>query len=216
MNVNELISRFFGESRPVIEVFDEKNIYDVYKGLQETLKCMPDIEISVLQGLAYCFYEVMDNVIIHSGKTCGTVIMEYIQDKNRIKILVADDGIGVKASLSNNPDFADISEIEALRSCIEDRVTSGKGMGFGLFSTACLVKTAGTKLLVHSGGHELLYEDGGVYIEPANNWQGVLVFFELISNREINPDDIVSGRTDVKEEYNETFLAEINDIDKLW
>ena len=132
MNVNELISRFFGESRPIIEVFDEKNIYDVYKGLQEPLKCMPDIEISVLQGLAYCFYEVMDNAILYSG------------------------------------------------------------------------------------GHELLYEDVGVYIEPANNWQGVLVFFELISNREINPDDIVSGRTDVKEEYNETFLAEINDIDKLW
>ena len=74
MNVNALISRFFSDTTPAIEVFDQKNIYAVYVRLQEMLRDMPDIELSVLQALAYCFYEVMDNVLIHSGKPCAPAL----------------------------------------------------------------------------------------------------------------------------------------------
>ena len=84
MNVNALISRFFGDTKPCIEVFDQENVYAVYKRLQEILRDMPDIELSVLQALAYCFYEVMDNVLIHSGKPCGTVIMSWSRLPPRI------------------------------------------------------------------------------------------------------------------------------------
>ena len=216
MNINALISRFFGDSKPSIEVFDHENIYAVYKRLQETLRDMPDIDLSVLQGLAYCFYEVMDNVLIHSGKPCGTVIMEYIQAQRRIKILVADDGIGILASLSKNPRFTEISEEDALRSCIEDRISSGNGMGFGLYSTARLVKDAGTCLLIHSGHHLLRFEGGIPHVGPDVFWQGTLVFFELISDQEINPDAVVDNRTNIKTQYNETFLEGSDTFDELW
>ena len=59
--------------------------------------------------------------------------MRYLPEENKIQILVADDGIGVKASLSTNPKYETISEEEAVRTCIMDGVTDGKGMGFGLF-----------------------------------------------------------------------------------
>lgn len=216
MNVNALISRFFPDATPAIEVFDQKNIYTVYVRLQEMLHDMPDIELSVLQALAYCFYEVMDNVLIHSGKPCGTVIMEYNPDQRRIKILVADDGIGIHASLSRNPAFAGFSEEEALRSCIEDTVTSGNGMGFGLYSTARLVKNAGTVLLIHSGNHLLRYEEGIPHVEANGSWQGTLVYFEINSDQEINPDSVVDNRTDIQSQYNETFLEKQDTFDKLW
>lgn len=216
MNINALISRFFLGATPAIEVFDQSNIYAVYVRLQEMLRDMPDIELSVLQALAYCFYEVMDNVLIHSGKPCGTVIMEYDPEQKRIKILVADDGIGIQASLSQNPEFAGLSEEDALRSCIEDKVTSGNGMGFGLYSTARLVKKAGTKLLIHSGNHFLRYEEGVPHVETNGFWQGTLVYFEINSDQEINPDSVVDNRTDVKSQYNETFLDRQDTFDELW
>lgn len=216
MNINALISRFFLGATPAIEVFDQKNVYAVYVRLQEMLRDMPDIELSVLQALAYCFYEVMDNVLIHSGKPCGTVIMEYDPEQKRIKILVADDGIGIQASLSQNPEFAGLSEEDALRSCIEDKVTSGNGMGFGLYSTARLVKNAGTMLLIHSGNHFLRYEEGVPHVETNGFWQGTLVYFEINSDQEINPDSVVDNRTDVKSQYNETFLDRQDTFDELW
>lgn len=216
MNINALISRFFGDTKPYIEVFDEKNIFAVYKRLQIVLRDIPDIELSVLQALAYCFYEVMDNVLIHSGKPCGTVLMEYLPRTRRIKILVADDGIGIQASLSENPRYTDISEEDALQNCIKDKVTSGNGMGFGLYSTARLVKNAGTTLLIHSGKHSLHYENDEILINNEASWHGTLVFFELISDEEINPEEIVDNRTNVEAEYNEAFLESEDDFDKLW
>lgn len=216
MNVNVLISRFFSGTDPYIEVFDQENVYAVYLRLQKALRDMPDIELSILQALAYCFYEVMDNVLVHSGKPCGTVMMEYLPDKKRIKILVADDGMGIRASLSQNPQFSDISEETALLSCIEDKVTSGNGMGFGLYSTAKLVKDAGTMLLIHSGNHCLTYNDGIAVVKSGGKWQGTIVFFELFSDKEINPDAVVDNRTSIKEQYNETFLDNQDIFDELW
>lgn len=47
-------------------------------------------------------------------------------------MLVADDGQGIHSSLTENDKYARLSEPEALEMCIQDSVTDGKGMGFGL------------------------------------------------------------------------------------
>lgn len=47
-------------------------------------------------------------------------------------MLVADDGQGIHSSLTENDKYARLSELEALEMCIQDSVTDGKGMGFGL------------------------------------------------------------------------------------
>lgn len=216
MNVNVLISRFFNNSEPYIEVFDSKNIYSVYVELQEKLRDIADIELSVLQALAYCFYEVMDNVLVHSCKSNGMVLLEYLPKQKRIKILIADDGIGIKASLSENKQFSDITEEKALYSCVEDKVSSGNGMGFGLYSTARLVKDAGTKLIIQSGEHTLCCEGAEMHVEKSDLWQGTLVYLELISDKEINPDAVVDNRTNVIGQYNETFLDKKDRFDELW
>lgn len=100
MNVDKLIQRYFAGSTipPTIEVFDNDTIYNTYTDIVRLLNGYPDVELSVLQALSYCFYEVLDNVLTHSEKICGTVLMRYLPDANRIQILVADDGIGVMKS----------------------------------------------------------------------------------------------------------------------
>lgn len=217
MNVGKLIERFFSENsqNPVIEVFDNKNIYDVYTDIVNMLSSYPDIELSVLQGLSYCFYEVLDNVLTHSEKECGTVLMRYVKSQNLIQLLVADDGVGIKKSLSQNIKYSNITESEAVKLCIEDNVTDGKGMGFGLYSTSRLVKNAGIKLLIHSGKSILLYEKDKVKMQEAPQWRGSIIYFEIHSDREINPNDIVEYRTDCETQFNETFF-DTNDMDNLW
>jgi anti-sigma regulatory factor (Ser/Thr protein kinase) len=61
--------------------------------------------------MSYCFYEVMDNVLIHSGKMNGIVITSYSEAQHLIQILVADDGMGILSSLAQNRDYKDISDI---------------------------------------------------------------------------------------------------------
>jgi len=199
----------------MIEVFDHDTIYGTYRDIVALLNSYPDVEVSVLQALSYCFYEVLDNVLTHSERKCGTAIMRYVPEANKIQILVADDGIGVAASLRTNPQYADISETDAVRHCIDDGVTDGKGMGFGLYSTSRLIKNVGITLEIHSGSSKLLYDGVNIRMEDALKWQGTIVYFELYSNKEIDPNDVVDNRTDCESQFNEEFCGE-DELDNLW
>ena len=112
MNIDNLLKRYFDDDNqlPIIEVFDNENIHTVYKDIVNVLKIQPDIELGILQTLSYCFYEILDNVLTHSKKSCGTVVLRYIPEKTKIQIMVVDDGIGIKRSLSENEAYKDISE----------------------------------------------------------------------------------------------------------
>ena len=43
----------------------------------------------------------------------------------------------------------------------------------------------------------------------------VFVYFELHSNKEINPNDIVDNRTDCEGQFNDEFIKE-DELDNLW
>ena len=95
-------------------MFDEKNIYSVYQRVVGVLTKHMTIETTVLQGMSYCFYEILDNVLTHSDKEMGTVITQYNASEHAMSFLVADDGKGIQSSLSENEKYANISEPEAL------------------------------------------------------------------------------------------------------
>ncbi len=217
MNVDTLLHQYFpAGSAPCIEMFDDRNIQQVYRRLVEVLVQRPDIETSLLQGMSYCFYEIMDNVIIHSGKPNGIVITDYAESSKTIRILVADDGMGIQASLSQNPALSGITEPQALESCIMDRISDGKGMGFGLYSTSRLINTAGHKLIIRSGGHTLSV-NGDVNVSESDFWQGAIVYFELRSDADVDPAFIVDHRTDPAEEFDELFLdSDFPELNNLW
>lgn len=217
MNIDGLLKQYFddGDTLPVIEVFDSESIHAVYKDVVDTLKMQPDIELSILQTLSYCFYEVLDNVLTHSMKSCGTVVMKYVSEKAKIKIMVVDDGIGVHRSLAENEAYGDISEAEALTKCMLDRVTDGKGMGFGLYSTACLIRQAGIVLKLHSGSHILIFDGTEERIEEIDFWQGTVIYFEVYSDKEIDPNKVLENRADAVSEFNDEFF-DTEDVDELW
>ncbi|MBO5707028.1 MAG: hypothetical protein J6S05_08565 [Bacteroidaceae bacterium] len=217
MNLSALIKNYFvaTDENLTIDVFDEKNIYDVYQRVVDVLTKHIDIETTVLQAMSYCFYEILDNVLTHSGKELGTVITHYNASEHVLSFLVGDDGMGVQASLSGNDTYADISEPDALRMCIKDTITDGKGMGFGLYSTSLLARNAGLRFEVRSGNHTMVVQDGAEQTVESEFWQGTIVYLQLRTNKEIDPAEVVANRTDVAAQYNEMFLNK-NDLEELW
>ncbi len=217
MNLSVLIKQYFSSISDdiTIDVFDEKNIYDVYQRVVGVLTQYIDIETTVLQAMSYCFYEILDNVLIHSGKELGTVLTHYDSTNHVLSFLVADDGIGVQASLSENTEYAGISEPDALKICIKDAITDGKGMGFGLYSTSLLARDAGLVFEVRSGKYTMQVQDGVEETKDSDFWQGTIVYLQLHTNKEINPADVVANRANVAAQYNETFLND-NELTELW
>lgn len=217
MNLSILIKQYFplDGNDVTIDVFDEKNIYEVYQRVVSILTQHIDIETTVLQAMSYCFYEMLDNVLTHSGKELGTVITHYDASKHILSFLVADDGIGIKKSLSENEKYVRISEPEALKMCIKDAITDGKGMGFGLYSTSLLARDAGLKFEIRSGNHTLMVQEGVESTMDSAFWQGTIVYLQLQTNKEINPAEVVANRTDVATQYNEVFLND-NELEELW
>lgn len=216
MDVAFLLDKYFKGAKNVsIDVFDAHTLNSVYKDVVNAMTSHLEIEISVLQALSYCLYEMMDNVHIHSGKPLGTAMTCFDSVRNTMSILIADDGMGIKASLAENEKYRDVTEAEALKLCLQDNITDGKGMGFGLYTTSRLVDNIGKEFILHSGTHKLVRKDGVETVMENGYWQGTLIYMVIGTGEEIDPNQIVDHRTDVVEEYNETFV-ESSEIETLW
>jgi hypothetical protein len=216
MDVAFLIDKYFKDAKNVsIDVFDAHTLNNVYKDVITAMTSHLEIEVIVLQALSYCLYEMMDNVHIHSGKPLGTAMTHYDKAQKTMSILIADDGMGVQASLSENEKYKDISEAEALKMCLEDKITDGKGLGFGLYTTSRLVDSIGKEFILHSGSHKLIRKDGVESVVENGFWQGTLIYMVIGTGEEIDPNQIVDHRTNAAEEYNETFV-ETSELESLW
>jgi anti-sigma regulatory factor (Ser/Thr protein kinase) len=216
MDVAFLLDKYFkGAQNVSIDVFDAQTLNTVYKDVINAMTSHFEIEVSVLQALSYCLYEMMDNVHIHSGKPLGTAITYYDDKQKTLRILIADDGMGIRASLAQNNDYKDITEPEALKMCLEDKITDGKGMGFGLYTTSRLIENIGKEFVLHSGSHKLITKNGRTEVIENGLWQGTLIYMEIGTGEEIDPSQIVDHRADAASEYNETFV-ETEELETLW
>ena len=68
---------------------------------------------------------------------------------------------------------------------------------------------------IHSGGHLLRTDGEKEEVCEAPLWQGTIIFFELHTDKEIDPNSILENRTDAESEFNETFI-DTSDMDELW
>ena len=216
MDVAFILDRYFkGKENVSIDVFDAQTLNAVYGDVVKAMTSHFDIEVSVLQALSYCLYEMMDNVHIHSGKPLGTAMTHYDEPQKVLRILIADDGMGIRASLAENKLYKDITEPEALKLCLEDKITDGKGMGFGLYTTSRLVDSIGQEFILHSGSHKLIINDGKTSVIENGFWQGTLIYMAIGTGEEIDPNQIVDYRTDAAGEFNELFV-ETGELESLW
>ena len=101
-------------------------------------------------------------------------------------------------------------ECKTLRILIADN-----GMGFGLYTTSRLVDSIGKEFILHSGRHKLIIKDGSTSVIENGFWQGTLIYMEIGTGEEIDPNQIVDHRANAAEEYNEAFV-ETGELESLW
>ncbi len=63
MDIAFLLEKYFRTAENVsIDVFDAQTLNSVYQNVIKSMTSHFEIEVSVLQAISYCLYEVMDNV----------------------------------------------------------------------------------------------------------------------------------------------------------
>lgn len=114
--------------------------------------------------LAYAIREIMRNVVEHSQSSDIYLAAQRWENKGEVEIAIFDEGIGIKASLQNNPNLNISDTHNALQYCLEPGI-SGRAFyehgilknstnskwdnsGFGLYVTSELCKMGGEFTIV--------------------------------------------------------------------
>lgn len=99
--------------------------------------------------------EIAENVVHHAASPVGGFGAAQGWPKHQeFEIAIVDLGIGIRASLSQNPAYADVSDdAAAIIKALEPRVsaTPERNAGIGLFITKLLLAANGGLVLVRSG-----------------------------------------------------------------
>ena len=61
-----------------------------------------------------------------------------------------------------------------------------------------LVNSIGKEFILHSGAHKLIIKDGSTSVIENGFWQGTLIYMEIGTGEEIDPNQIVDHRADVR------------------
>lgn len=195
--------------------FNEDSIYDVYAKVSKDLLSFVNMELGVLQAFSYCLYELADNVLNHSGEVSGKLKIQYYDKDSSLIVSVIDKGIGIWKSLSNANEYKHISEDEALKKCIQDGVTDGKGKGFGLYSTYLLIKNTAGLMSISSGHYALLYTKKEISVSASQFYHGTKVHLEINTNIDLPANKILADRADGENEFNDCFLM-VSPFSNLW
>ncbi len=104
------------------------------------------------------FAELANNAVQHSNSAIGAfglIQFRQTQKGRRFICVVADGGIGIRASLERNPNLSALVPYDwtAIEMALEERV-SGTGdatRGIGLYAIAQEMQMAGRQMIIHSG-----------------------------------------------------------------
>lgn len=106
-------------------------------------------------SIRICLDEIAENVVHHADAPSGGFGAAQGWRKNQeFEIAMVDLGIGVRASLTQNPDHADVNDdVTAITRALQPRITATpeRNAGIGLFITKLLLEANGGLLLVRSG-----------------------------------------------------------------
>jgi hypothetical protein len=137
--------------------------------------------------LTYCIREILRNIIEHSNTDSFGFCAQYFPKKNKVSFAVLDRGIGVKNSLSENPNLNIANDLEAIKQSLKPgvsgKVYDGKiksettkwidseswmNSGFGLYMTSNICKKGGEFFIASNTAGVLINEKTTKEIENLN------------------------------------------------
>ena len=120
---------------------------------------------SIAKAYTTALCAVVENVIDHADSPIGALVAAQRYERTGLELCVVDIGDGIPVTLRRNPEFAELSDLDAVRRALEDGVTStgASGRGAGLAELcAAITRTGSTTLSIQSRqAHVNLSGDGG-------------------------------------------------------
>lgn len=175
------------------EQIDPCIVTDIVKIFRNNYK----IEDSIYKSLNYCIWEQVDNIQNHSGDYgTGFVVAQNYPNLHEIRLCIVDTGIGIYESLTKTESskFKDLSYKEAIRKCIETKVTNGKGLGNGLYHSARFALNNKGCFVIYSGNYYIEINDGEIsQVIRGKYWQGTIIFQKVYTNNKINYNDVFNN-----------------------
>ena len=128
----------------------------VAKGLADAIQEAVKTDSVTSHSLQVCLNELTENVYFHAGtEVGGFAAAQAFKDSQEIELAIVDLGVGIAASLSANPEFADEAhdDLSAIHTAIRPTVTATpeRNSGYGLALTRLLLEINDGRLIVWSG-----------------------------------------------------------------
>lgn len=202
-----------------IEKFDKTNALDCFKSIMKIL-IANGVNEDLLTVLNFCLWEVFDNTLNHSGRGfqygagSGMVCAQYFPRNQEVRIMVADNGIGIHQALTTHPNsnYKGMTEEEAVLKSIEKGVTNSEGMGFGLWATSEMVNLNGGELTIYSGNHQLTNGQ----IQEFDQWKGTFTFLKINTNVPVDHQSVFGENSDQHDMFQELKEDLLGDLENLW
>lgn len=199
--------------------FDQNNVDSLFRSIMRILM-INGVNEDMLVVLNFCLYEVLDNTLNHSsesfryGEGSGFACAQFFPSSREVRIIISDNGQGIHRALTTHPDskFKNLSEGEAVLRSVEKGVTNSRGMGFGLWATAEMMKKNKGDLIIHSGEFQL--NDFKVIRVP--NWQGTYTFLRINTDIPVHHQDIFGEKSDQLDMFQEFKSGIFGDLEDLW
>lgn len=141
--------------RPCREFVDAAGSQAVGRDLTDALSERCTVSDLARAAIRICLDELAENVIHHAASPLGGFAAAQGWPRTQqFEIAIVDVGVGIRRSLTANPEWADISDdVTAISTALEPRVTATpeRNAGIGLYITRLLLRENGGTLVVRSG-----------------------------------------------------------------
>jgi anti-sigma regulatory factor (Ser/Thr protein kinase) len=152
-------------------------------------------------GIVTALSELTENVFYHADTPLGGyAAAAYSKRKRVIEIGIVDLGIGMRASLSKNPELPETpDDVEAVRQAMRPTISSTpeRNSGFGLAFTQGLLLANGGQMRVRSGHGAATIGPGVEYPRREHNLPGTLVLLRALADKPLDAtaawDDLING-----------------------
>jgi hypothetical protein len=142
-------------------------------------------------AVQFSLREILRNVFEHSAARKVLYCAQHWLSRRKTQIVIADDGMGIRKSLSENPRFKDISDRDSVQLALLPGVSGNyraltemhsgnnwQNSGYGLYMTSRLCRNHGGFLMMSSNRALLLQPNDKINI-PIQNFLGTLIRLDL-------------------------------------
>lgn len=134
----------------------ETTVLELVRALAEVC----ELDLITTQAIWFALNEIATNVTQHARSPSGAVgIAQAATRRRQFEVAIADRGVGIRATLAQNPRYANVAgDLDALKVSLEAGTTGRSDdsrRGLGLFMTRELLRANGGSLLLRSGTAQL-------------------------------------------------------------